>query len=192
MTDEHKDKIARSIISTIKLMIISLVIILPVRYFLAQPFYVNGASMEPNFHNNEYLITEELSYFLNDPKRGDIIVFKYPENPNYNFIKRIIGLPGEKISFKNGQVMIHNNESLEGTILDEPYLLPDTRTFTTNRSTYEIKEDEYFVMGDNRYYSEDSRSFGPIKKGLIIGRVSLRGWPLNRVDVFRQQSYNME
>ena len=191
MTEEHKDQIARSIIGTIKLMIIALAIVLPVRYFLAQPFYVKGASMEPNFRNNEYLITEEISYIFNEPKRGDTIIFKYPENQSFNFIKRIIGLPGETISFENGKVLIYNQDNTSGIELEEPYLPEDTKTYTTEKRSFTISDDEYFVLGDNRYYSEDSRSFGPVRKDLIVGRVSVRGWPINKLNIFGSTEYNL-
>ncbi len=170
------------IIEVIKIVIISLAIILPVRYFLIQPFYVKGASMEPNFYDHEYLIIDEISYRFNAPERGDIVVFKYPRNPSEYFIKRIIGLPGEKVEVKDGSVYIYNSEYVNGQKLDEEYLGSDTNTFLDQ--TVQLKEGEYFVLGDNRESSLDSRRFGPVSEKFITGKVLLRGWPIDRLKVF--------
>lgn len=166
----------------IKLMVFAVVTIFLVRYFLFKPFYVRGASMEPNFFEKEYLIIDEISYRLHEPVRGDIIVFKYPLNEKEFFLKRIIGLPNEKLSIKDGRVIVYNNEHPEGFILEEDYL-PKGLVTTPDVSTV-LKADEYFVMGDNRFSSFDSRGFGPIKKPLIVGKVLVRGWPFNRVKFF--------
>lgn len=174
----------------IKVVVISLAIIIPVRYFLIQPFYVKGASMEPNFYDNEYLIIDEISYRFNNPKRGDIVVFRYPRNPQEYFIKRIIGLPGEKIQIKDSEVYIYNNDYSENIVLDEPYLSEETKTYSLTENIIELEEDEYFIMGDNRNSSKDSRSFGPVNKSFIIGKVLLRGWPFNRISLFDTPEYN--
>src|SRR3989339_2109662 len=124
-----KESFKQFAFETLKIIIISLIIILPVRYYLVQPFYVKGQSMEPNFHDNEYLIINEISYRLNLPERGDIIVFKYSKNPSEFYIKRIIGLPGETVQIKDNQVIIFNAENPGGKILDESvYLAPGTET----------------------------------------------------------------
>lgn len=177
------------IFELIKIVVISLVIILPVRYYLIQPFYVKGASMEPNFFDKEYLIIDEISYRFHEPKRGDIIVFKYPRNPQEYFIKRVIGLPGEKVQIKDGEVIIYNNEFPDGTTINEPYLAEGVKTYSLTDEIINIDLDEYFVLGDNRNSSKDSRSFGPVKRPFLTGRVALRGWPFNRVNVFKEQSY---
>ncbi|MEK7557908.1 MAG: signal peptidase I [Patescibacteria group bacterium] len=173
----------------IKVVFISLAIIIPIRYFLIQPFYVKGASMEPNFHDSEYLIIDEISYRLHEPKRGDIIVFKYPRNPQEYFIKRVIGLPNEKIQVKDGEIHIFNKEHPLGIKIDEPYLANGVKTNGTDDDIINLSNDEYYVFGDNRNFSKDSRSFGPVNKSFVVGRVLLRGWPFNRVNLFPTQQY---
>lgn len=167
-----------------KVVCISLAIILPVRYYLIQPFYVKGASMEPNFHDHEYLIIDEISYRFNSPIRGQVIVFRYPRNPQEYFIKRIIGLPGEQVQIKDGQVIIFNDSHPEGLVLKEKYLPADLATFDTNSEKVTVGRDEYFVLGDNRSASKDSRSFGVLSRSFITGKVLFRGWPLNEITVF--------
>ncbi len=167
---------------------ISLAIIIPVRYFLVQPFYVKGASMEPNFFDHEYLVIDELSYRFHTPERGQVVVLRYPNDEKQYFIKRVIGLPGETVEISGGQVKIYNNAHPNGDLLDEKMYL-DQDTGTTRTVT--LKSDEYFVMGDNRGASLDSRYFGPVKKDLIIGRVWLRGWPLDRWKVFTTPNYQL-
>jgi len=167
-----------------KVVAISLAIILPVRYFLIQPFYVKGASMEPNFHDSQYLIIDEISYRLHLPARGQVIVFRYPLDPQEYFIKRIIGLPGEQIQFKDGKVIIYNASHPDGLSLDEKYLPTDLTTYDQNDGKITIGPDQYFVLGDNRNASKDSRVFGPVDKSFIIGKVLFRGWPLSDITVF--------
>lgn len=162
-----------------KVVIISLAIIIPVRYFLIKPFYVNGASMEPNFYNHEYLIIDEISYRFGKPTRGNVVVFRYPFDHSQYFIKRIIGLPGETIKIKEGEIYIYNQDQLEGAALNENYLLPAMKTLGDVEVV--LKQDEYYVLGDNRTASLDSRAFGVVKRQDIIGRTLLRGWPLDRV-----------
>ncbi|MBI4139197.1 signal peptidase I [Candidatus Uhrbacteria bacterium] len=169
---------------------ISLAIIIPVRYFLIQPFYVKGASMEPNFFDHEYLIIDELSYRFRNPERGDIVVFRYPNDPRQFFIKRVIGMPGETVEIQNGQIKIFNDENPNGFVLPEQDYLDQAFTATTRNIT--LKSDEYFVLGDNRIASLDSRYFGPVKRNQIVGRVWLRGWPLDRWKVFEQPSYSLQ
>ena len=171
----------------VKVVSISLAIILPVRYYLIQPFYVKGASMEPNFHDHEYLIIDEISYRFNEPVRGQVVVFRYPKNPQEYFIKRIIGLPGEDIQIKDGQVFIYNDAYPSGWLLKESYLPEGLQTYDTNDLKITIGENEYFVLGDNRHASKDSRSFGPVNRSFITGKVLFRGWPLNRITIFNKQ-----
>lgn len=169
----------------VRVAIISLLIILPVRYFLIQPFYVKGASMEPNFFDHEYLIIDEIGYRFNTPQRGDIVVFKYPKDPKQYFIKRVIGLPGEKIKVQNNAIYIN------GTKLNETYLPATTETLLPLRGYGDITlaTDEYFLLGDNREQSLDSRIFGPVQRDFIVGRTWIRGWPFNRVTVFDRPNY---
>lgn len=176
----------------IKIVVISLVIIIPVRYFLVQPFYVKGASMEPNFYDHEYLIIDEITYRFHEPKRGDIVVFRYPRNPQEYFIKRLIGLPGEDIQIRDGDVMVFNEENEDGFILEEDYLPARLQTHGFSEEKVELGENEYFVLGDNRNSSKDSRSFGPVDRSYITGRVLLRGWPFDRVKIFEAPSYSIE
>jgi len=177
------------IFELVKIVVISLVIIIPIRYFLVQPFYVKGASMEPNFYDNEYLIIDEISYRFEKPERGDIVVFRYPRNPQEFFIKRVIGLPGEKIQVKNGDVNIINGYHPGGYVLEESYLPEETKTYSLSEDVISLEDDEYFLLGDNRNSSKDSRSFGPVNKSFIIGRVMLRGWPFSRINLFEAPEY---
>jgi len=175
------------IIEVLQIVIISCAIIIPIRYFLVQPFYVKGASMEPNFYDHEYLIIDELSYRFRQPERGEIIVFRYPRDPSQFFIKRVIGLPGETIEVNGGHVLLSNTEHPNGLVLDEPYL-SGVETLGKDRVT--LTDSEYFVMGDNRGESLDSRSFGPIHESDIVGRVWVRGLPLSRISQFPLPVYN--
>ncbi|MFA7653983.1 MAG: signal peptidase I [Candidatus Magasanikbacteria bacterium] len=158
-----------------------------VRYFLFKPFVVKGASMEPNFFEKEYLIIDELSFRLREPKRGEVIVFKYPENPKEYFIKRIIGLPGERVKVAEGNVIIYNDAHPEGLVVEENYISDDVPT--TGERITELGSHEYFVLGDNRSNSLDSRRFGAVDNSLIVGRVWLRGWPVSRIQKFDIPSY---
>lgn len=184
---EIKNQLKDFIWETLKVIVISLVIILPVRYFLIQPFYVKGASMEPNFYEHEYLIVDEISYRLNNPQRGEVIVFKYPKDPSQYFIKRVIGLPGETIKLADGKITVINKNNPQGFILNEDIYLPNIDT--QGNQNIELAQDEYYVLGDNRASSLDSRFFGPIKRSDIIGRTWLRGWPFNRVAIFDKPTY---
>lgn len=173
----------------VHIVVVSLAIVIPIRYFLVQPFYVKGASMEPNFYDNEYLIIDEISYRVREPRRGDIVVFKYPNDPSQYFIKRIIGMPGETVEVKDGRVRIYKNGSVVGYYLNESQYLSDVQTVADKK--FNIGEREYFVLGDNRPASLDSRVFGPIQEKTIIGRVWLRGWPIVKFRTFRTPEYNI-
>jgi signal peptidase I len=184
--------ISEFVVEIIKVVIISLAIIIPVRYFLIQPFYVKGASMEPNFHDHEYLIINEISYRFYEPVRGEIIVFRYPKDPSQYFIKRIIGLPGEKIKIKDNNVIIYNDQYPNGmTINENIYLSDEELTPNLGQTEFVLGEDEYFVMGDNREASLDSRRFGPVPRRLIIGKAWIRGWPFDKITIFQTPQYNM-
>ncbi len=173
-----------------KITFISLVIIIPIRYFLIQPFYVKGASMEPNFHDHEYLIIDEISYRFNEPQRGDIVVFKYPRDPRQFFIKRVIGLPGETVKIENGLIFITSVDGQANT-LKEDYLSSEVETLlpVSGYGEVKLKDDEYYLMGDNRSQSLDSRVFGPVKSDFIIGRTWIRGWPFNKLTLFATPEY---
>lgn len=167
------------------MVVISLAIVLPIRYFLIQPFYVKGASMEPNFHDKEYLIIDEISYRFRTPERGDIIVFRYPRDPQEFFIKRVIGLPGDTVQIKDDGVYIFNNEYPTGLKLDESYIPNGVPTVAYSEDKVTVGSDQYFVLGDNRQASKDSRSFGVVDKSFVVGRVFFRGWPVNKIQVFK-------
>ncbi len=170
-------------VELLQVVIVALVIIIPVRYFFIKPFYVKGASMEPTFFDHEYLVIDEISYRFKEPVRGDIIVFRYPRDPKQYFIKRIIGLPGETVQVTGSNVYI-NGEQVE-----EPYL--DEGTTTVGEMVVTLQPDEYFVLGDNRSFSLDSRSFGPLPRQYIVGKTWIRGWPFNKVTVFSPPMYNV-
>jgi signal peptidase I len=174
----------------VQVVAVSLAIIIPVRYFLIQPFYVKGASMEPSFYDHEYLIIDELSYRFKDPVRGDIIVFRPPQDTSQYYIKRVIGLPGETVEVNEGTVKVYNDAHPNGITLDEQIYLPE-EFLSAGKRTLTLKSDEYFVMGDNRPASLDSRYFGAVKRSTIVGRVWLRGWPLDRWKVFEKPDYRM-
>ncbi|MDP1688807.1 MAG: signal peptidase I [bacterium] len=166
---------------------IAVVTVLLVRSFLVQPFLVNGASMEPNFSNNNYLLVDELTYRLRQPERGEVIVFRYPGDESTFYIKRMIGLSGERVQIKNGIITIFNNENPDGLILDEKYL--PTGLITSGDINVTLKDDEYFVLGDNRSFSFDSRSWGILPHKDLIGVVRLRLWPVTNVSAFAAPVY---
>ncbi len=173
-------KVGLLVFEVVKVILISLAIILPVRMFLIQPFYVEGASMEPSFYNKEYLIINEITYRFNEPQRGEVIVFKYPKNPRNYYIKRVVALPGETVEVIDGKVYV-NNEKIEEEYIED--------FSSDNKGAVVLAEDEYFVLGDNRNNSYDSRRFGPLKEKFIIGKVWFRGWPLDRISTFNLPEY---
>jgi len=160
----------------IQFALIALIIVIPVRMFIAQPFIVSGASMENTFHTGEYLIVDQLSYHFAEPEAGDVIVFRYPKNPSTFFIKRIIGTPGDTLTIDGNVVTITNQAHPNGYILDEPYIASmSPSTFITEK----LGDREYFVMGDNRDRSSDSRTWGILQRENIIGKTFLRLFPFD-------------
>jgi len=166
----------------IKVAVMALVLAGLVRYFLVQPFFVEGASMEPNFENGEYLLIDELSYYFRPVERGEVVVFHYPLDTSKYYIKRIIGLPEETVEIKNSQVTIYNDEYPNGFALNEDYL--PKSLVTDGQIKEKLGKDEYFVLGDNRSVSYDSRRWGVLPKNDIVGRVLVRAWPFSRVAIF--------
>ncbi len=165
----------------IQVIVIALVVALPIRFFIAEPFIVNGASMDPTFSTGQFLIVDRVTYRFENPHRGDVIVFEYPNNPSVYYIKRIIGLPGETVSIKNGKVTIINTEHPAGFELTEPYI--DASHISVDTSKEVLGATEYFVMGDNRSQSSDSRVWGPLEKHFIVGRPIVRLLPVNNISI---------
>lgn len=138
--------------------------------------------MVPTFENRDYLIVDELTYRLHEPSRGDVVIFRYPNDPSKFFIKRMIGLPGETVRVSGDTVTIKNADSPEGFTLAEPYIKNHMSGTQVIERT--LKSDEYFVMGDNRPASSDSRFWGPVPKEDLVGRAFLRLYPLKELSVF--------
>ncbi len=170
----------------IQIALIALIIIIPVRYYIIQPFFVKGISMEPTFQNGDYLIVDELSYRLRPPKRGEVVVFRFPENPKQFYIKRIIGLPGETIKVDSHEIYIFNKEHPQGFSLKENYLPPEPYL---GEEKITLGPNSYFVMGDNRTHSFDSRAWGPVDKKYLVGRVLFRIWPFQHAMAFSAPEY---
>jgi signal peptidase I len=171
----------RNLREWVQVIVIALVVALPIRFFIAEPFIVNGASMDPTFSTGQFLIVDRVTYRFENPNRGDVIVFEYPNNPSTYYIKRIIGLPGETVSIKNGKVTITNTEHPAGFELTEPYIA--TSHISADTSKKVLSPTEYFVMGDNRAQSSDSRIWGPLEKHFIVGRPIVRLLPINNISI---------
>ncbi|MBT3817310.1 MAG: signal peptidase I [Candidatus Magasanikbacteria bacterium] len=172
----------------IKIAVLAGVTIALVRYFLFKPFLVKGKSMEPTFFEREYLIIDELSYRFSEPQRGEVIVFRAPniQEKEY-YLKRILALPGERVRVEENKVIVYNEEHPQGVVVEETYLVEETN----GSVQYTLGAEEYFVMGDNRDESFDSRRFGPIHEGAIVGKTWIRGWPFTRVTIFDVPQYNL-
>lgn len=181
--------------------------VLVFRFFIIQPYYIIGSSMEPDFHNGEYIFVDEASYHLGEPKRGDVVVFKFPDQscisyvdtnpllkdffqgPCKNYIKRIIGLPGETVKIANGDVTIINKTHPSGFVLDEKYI--GSNIDTLGQQTVRVNKNEYFVLGDNRKpnASSDSRDWGLLDRKFIVGRAVLILFPVGRTTFISRPSY---
>ncbi|MFZ2072264.1 MAG: signal peptidase I [Minisyncoccia bacterium] len=159
--------------------IIAILIVIPIRIFIAQPFIVSGSSMFPTFENRQYLIVDEVSYKLKNPERNDVVIFKYPKDTKKFFIKRIIGLPNETVDIKGNEVTIINKEHPEGFKLDQSYV----KNNSNSDIHFELKDDEFFVMGDNRGASSDSRYWGAVPRKLLVGKAFLRLLPINKISI---------
>lgn len=186
--------VAGFLLEIAKIIVVAISIIVVVRYFLIQPFVVKGASMEPSFYDKEYLIVNEMTYRLRDPVRGEVVVFHPPERikegvyeeSNQYYIKRVIGLPGETVEVRDGHVTIYNEAEPNGVLLDETY----TEEYTDGHLRVVVPAGQYFLMGDNRDASLDSRAFGTVPFENLIGRVWVRGYPLDRLGGFPIPEYN--
>ncbi|KKU67299.1 MAG: Signal peptidase I [Parcubacteria group bacterium GW2011_GWA2_47_16] len=164
----------------VKFVLITAAIVLPIRFFIAQPFLVSGPSMDPTFHDKNYLIVDEISYRFEKPKRGEVIVFKHPGESKY-LIKRIVGLPKETIELLGETVTIKNTEHPEGFALDQSFVVNKK---SESKTTTFLDDGEYFVMGDNRPVSYDSRAWGGLPAENIVGRPILRLYPFNQIGLF--------
>jgi len=178
--------IALFFLEIIKIVVLASITIILVRYFLFKPFYVKGESMLPTFYENEYLIIDEFTYRFREPKRGEVIVFRSPTSPEDFYLKRVIGLPGERVRVENGKVTVCQ---VECVVLTEEYIDVET----SGDVAFTLGADQYAVFGDNRPASYDSRRFGPISKDSIEGRTLLRGWPFTRISYFGDKlpDYNL-
>lgn len=175
-------KIYYFLLDTVQTFLIAAAVFLVIYVFLFRPFEVKGESMYPNFYDKEYVLTNLIALRFQNPVRGDVIVFKAPPDPEKDYIKRIIGMPGDTISIKDGVIYVN------GTTLDESsYIKPDVKTypgaFLSEGKTVKVPEKEYFVLGDNRLYSSDSREWGFVTKDAIIGDSMFVYWPLNRMRI---------
>jgi signal peptidase I len=172
---------SESVYETLRTIVLVLITALAIRSFIAQPFVVEGKSMEPTLHNAEYLIVDKIEYRLHPPQRGDVIVFKAPESPDQNYIKRVIGLPGETVTIKDSSVFVN------GTLINEQYIAnPSTTPVSTMENpTFFLEQklgvSEYFVMGDNRDHSSDSRRWGILPKRNILGKAQVVLFPFNQL-----------
>lgn len=163
----------------VEVIVISLVAVFIIRTFIAQPFLVSGASMEPNFSNGNYLIIDELTYRFRAPERGEVVVFRYPQNPSTYFIKRIIGLPGDRVVIRNGKAVVTTSTSETIAIPGETNGLVDLV----------VDANQYFVLGDNRYNSFDSRNWGTVPKKDLIGIARLRVFPVNEFEIIEHADF---
>jgi signal peptidase I len=174
---QQRDKpIWREIVETALLIIVILV----VTRVLIQNFRIEGISMEPNFHDGQYLIINKFAYYLHPPERGDVVVFHFPNNPSRDFIKRIVGLPGEKVKVRDEHLFINGKE------IEEPYAL-HTGNYTWGPQT--LAEDQYFVLGDNRNNSSDSNNWGPLSGDAILGKAWISYWPPKHLGLVPHYSY---
>lgn len=187
MITYYTKKIINFFFDFLETTVVALSIFVVAYLFIVQPHEIKGNSMEPNFHNNEYILTDKISYRFSEPQRGDVIIFKAPMNPDVDYIKRIIGLPGDRLKVQNGSVYINGNK------LDEPYLVDQTNLFPgyylQEGVEITIPPEEYFAMGDNRPHSSDSREFGPIDVKTIIGKAFLRYWPITKFGLVPKVTY---
>ena len=168
-----------TLFEVVRFSLIALLIVIPIRMFIAQPFIVAGASMQDTFESGEYLIVDQVSYHFHSPQRGEVVIFRYPKDPSKFFIKRIIGVPGDTIIIEDSQVTIVNETYPGGVVLNEPYV---KSMRPTARQEQTLGPRQYFVMGDNRDASSDSRVWGVLQEERIIGRAFLRLFPPHVID----------
>ncbi len=181
-------KVSRGIYDVVETLVIAIAIVVFIYLFVASPHEVIGRSMEPNFWNAEYLLADKVSYKLHEPKRGDVVIFEQTETADY--IKRVIGLPGETVELRDGKIWINNKQLDETPYLDSSvYSYGDN--FLKEGQPYKIPSGKYFVCGDNRGHSSDSRAFGPIEKSRIKGRAVLIYWPFSQFKIVPHPKLNI-
>lgn len=167
--------------------VVVLAIMVMIYLFVMSPQEISGASMEPYFHNGEYILTNKIAYKFGNPERGDVVIFKSPRNKDIDYIKRIIGKPGDAVGLRDSSIFIN------GEKISEPYLSPDIYIFggsyLREGSEVIIPPGHYFLMGDNRSHSSDSREFGPISKEDFIGKAILRYWPFTKTGLIKRPIY---
>ncbi len=180
-----------SVLEVIEVALIAFGAVVVIRAFLVQPFLVSGDSMVPSFSNKDYLLIDELTFRFREPERGEVIVFKYPKDPSTYFIKRIIGLPGDRVEIKDGRVVVANSQHPKGGTLGETYLASGNTTTIRpgGQSAFELQKGQYLVLGDNRSSSFDSRDWGILDRSHIVGLVRLRLWPPDGLTVFASPKY---
>lgn len=171
-----------SVLEIFEIVLVAVGAVFLIRSFLVQPFLVSGSSMIPSFNNGDYLLVDELTYRFRMPERGETVVFKYPNDTSTYFIKRIIGLPGEHVQIQNGHVTIFNQANPQGFTLNESYL--PASVSTSGSEKFDLASGQYLTLGDNRSFSFDSRSWGPLPSSDIVGLVRLRLWPLTELRAF--------
>lgn len=177
----------KSFLEFSKIIIIALLIVVPIRMFVTQPFFVKGASMEESFYDGEYLIIDEISYRFKNPARGDVVVFRYPLDEKQYYIKRVIGLPGETVEIAGGEVFITDSAGWRFALDEKKYL--ERNETTPGSAVLTLGAGEYFVMGDNRGHSSDSRSWGVLPQKDIVGKVFIRAWPAARAALIEAPNY---
>jgi signal peptidase I len=172
-----------SAFSVVLYIVCAIVLAVGIRHFIATPYIVIGSSMEPTFYDYHYLIIDRLTYDFENPQRGDVIVLDLPQNTSRALIKRVIGLPGETVTLSGETVTIKNSEHPDGFTLSEPYLDPADLGGATDMSVT-LGPDQFFVLGDNRKVSADSRLWGTLPREDIVGRVFVRLYPFNKLGFF--------
>jgi len=181
------------LLDTLEIITTAFAIFVVLFLFIVQIHEVNGDSMLPNFHNGEYVLTDKLTYKFREPQRGEIVIFKAPPRPRDEYIKRLIGLPGERIKIQDNQIIIYNDGHPEGFILHEDYLengiVTQGKSAIPPNTVFTIPDGNYLVFGDNRENSSDSRHWGPVPKSMLVGRAVIRIWPPTALSVVKHAEY---
>ncbi len=180
-------KFLASVLEVVEVIVIAIAAVVVIRTFLVQPFLVSGTSMSPNFSNGDYVLVDELTYRLRPPERGEVVVFRDPQDLSTYFIKRIIGLPGDTVKIANNTITVYDTQHPGGLVLDESYL--PKGTVTAGTESYTLSTSTYLVLGDNRPFSFDSRSWGPLPSKDLIGLVRVRLWPPTAIQAFAAPKY---